>query len=107
MTTPIDQPAAAEHDDVAAQLVFGALSERDLTDLLDDICERRRVTRLDVCGLLRTRAVAHARHELWWRLRNHPELTFSLEEIGRIFRRHHVTILQGVRAHAARLASTA
>lgn len=81
-----------------------SLSLRDLTELLDEICHHRAVTRDEVCGRIRTKAVARARHELWWRLRHHPEVCFSFEEIGRIFRRHHATVTHGVRAHQRRLA---
>ena len=86
--------------------VLDSLSGRDLLELLDDVCRNRAVTRDEVCGRTRTKAVACARHELWWRLRHHPELCFSFEEIGRIFSRHHATVLQGVRAHQRRLADS-
>ena len=86
------------------QTVLDALIGRDLTVLLDEVCRHRAVTRAEVCSALRTKGVAQARHELWWRLRHHPELAFSLEEIGRLFHRDHTTVLRGVRAHARRLA---
>lgn len=83
--------------------VLRALLERNLVSLLDDVCRCRAVTRDEVCGVTRTKAVVRARHELWWTLRNHPERFFSLEEVGRLFQRDHATVLQGVRAHAQRL----
>ena len=86
------------------QPVLDALVERDLTALLDEVCRHRAVTHAEVCSAVRTKGVAQARHELWWRLRHHPDLAFSLEEIGRLFRRDHTTVLRGVRAHAQRLA---
>ncbi len=86
----------------ASVLVLRALNERDLLALLDDVCRIRAVTRDDVCGDSRTKAVACARHEVWWRLRHHDERFFSFEEIGRLFRRDHATVLHGVRAHARR-----
>jgi chromosomal replication initiation ATPase DnaA len=82
--------------------VLESLDLRDLVDLLDEVCRRRAVTRDEVCGRARTRAVAHARHELWWRLRHHPEISFSFEEIGRLFQRNHATVIHGVRAHQRR-----
>jgi chromosomal replication initiation ATPase DnaA len=85
------------------QRVLDALSERDLVELLDEVCRRCAVTHAGVCGLARTRAISHARHELWWRLRHHPDIRFSLDEIGRLFQRHHATILHGIRAHEHRL----
>ena len=84
--------------------VLDSLTLRDLTELLDEVCRRRAVTRHEVCSRSRTKAVASARHELWWRLRNHPEASFSFKEIGRIFRRDHATVIHGVRAHLRRLA---
>ncbi len=83
--------------------IIEALDVRDLLGLVDEICKRRRVTRQQVCSRARTQAVARARHELWWRLRHDQHAHFSYEEIGRLFRRHHVTVLHGVRAHDRRL----
>jgi chromosomal replication initiation ATPase DnaA len=85
--------------------IIEALDVRDLLCLVDEICKRRGVTRLQVCGRARTQAVARARHELWWRLRHDLHAHFSYEEIGRLFGRHHVTVLHGVRAHDRRLAA--
>lgn len=80
-----------------------SLGTRDLLELLDEICRHRAVTRDELCGRTRTKAVACARHELWWRLRQDPEVCFSFEEIGRLFHRHHPTVMHGVRAHQRRL----
>lgn len=82
--------------------ILESLNIRDLVGLLDEICRRRAVTRDEVCGRTRTNAVARARHELWWRLRNHPDISLSFEEIGRLFRRNHATVIHGVRAHERR-----
>jgi len=84
--------------------MMNGLDVRDLLGLVDDVCRRRAVTRQEICGRTRTKAIASARHELWWRLRHDPETCFSYQEIGRLFARHHVTILHGVRAHQRRLA---
>ncbi len=83
--------------------VLDSLCLRDLTELLDEVCRRRAATRHEVCGPTRTKAVAGARRELWWRLRHPPEACFSFQEIGRIFRRHHATVIHGVRAHQRRI----
>lgn len=80
--------------------VIAALSERDLLGLLDDVCRAHHVTRSDVCSRNRSRAVANARHEVWWRLRS---LAFSYVEIGRLFDRNHTTVLHGVRAWEAQM----
>jgi len=103
MTMRSDDPDR-HHADTLTQCVLDALSERDLVELLDQVCHRRAVTPAEVCGLVRTRAISHARHELWWRLRHHPDLLFSLEELGRLFQRHHSTVLHGIRSHERRLA---
>lgn len=42
-----------------------------------------------------------ARFECWWRL--HHELKLSLPRIGRLFSRHHTSILYGIRCHADRI----
>ena len=101
---PIQEGADA---DPVVTTVLEALNLRDLIELLDEVCRRRAVTPHEVCGLARSKAVASARHELWWRLRHHPEASFSFQEIGRIFRRHHTTVIHGVRAHCRRLAHRA
>ena len=79
--------------------IVAELAVRDLLVVVDDVCRARRVTREELCGRGRTKAVASARRELWWHLRHHPELSFSYEEIGRLFNRDHATVISGVRAH--------
>lgn len=81
-----------------ASTIVDALGTRDLLGLLDLVCRSRRVTRDEVCGRRRTQAIASARHELWWHLRNQAGLGLSYHEIGRLFDRHHSTVLNGVRA---------
>ena len=87
--------------------IMKGLDVRDLLGLADDVCRRRAVTRQEICSRTRTKAIASARHELWWRLRHDPERCFSYQEIGRLFARHHVTIMHGVRAHQRRRDETA
>ena len=79
--------------------IAAELAARDLLDLVDEVCRARGVTRDELCGRGRTKAVASARRELWRRLRQHPGLSYSYEEIGRLFDRDHATVLSGVRAH--------
>jgi chromosomal replication initiation ATPase DnaA len=79
------------------------LEARDLLGLVDEVCRQRRVTRDELCGRGRTKAVAVARHEVWWRLRHHPDAAFSFQEIGRLFDRDHATVIHGIRAHDRRL----
>lgn len=83
---------------MSTNAVLQELTQRDLLALLEVVCLRHHVTRAEVCSRIRTRMVSLARQELWWRLRNHPEVQFSYVELGRLFRRNHSTILQGVRA---------
>jgi chromosomal replication initiation ATPase DnaA len=79
--------------------VLAALSCRGLLDLLDAVCDRRGVTREDLCGRSRTRAVAAARRELWWLMRHHPDRCYSYSEIARLVSRNHATVFQGIAAH--------
>lgn len=76
---------------------------RDLLDLVEQVAVRRGVLVDEICGLARTQSISRARQEAWWRLRHHPERNYSLEEIARIFGRHHTTVMAGVAAHARRL----
>lgn len=87
--TPASNPSAVIHQ----------LSLRGLLDLTDAVCARRGVTRHELCGRGRTRAVAGARHELWWLIRHHPDRRYSYAEIARIVGCTHATILHGVAAH--------
>jgi chromosomal replication initiation ATPase DnaA len=84
----------AEH---STATVLDALTARDLLALLDTICQARGVTREALCGRGRTKTVALARQELWWRLRRHPGMSY--DEIARLFDRNRTTIMGGVRAY--------
>jgi chromosomal replication initiation ATPase DnaA len=84
--------------------VLAALRERDLDTIAADVAAQRGVPLQELCGRGRTRSVARARHEVWWRIRHHPERYLSLPEIARLFRRDHTTIKAGIDAHARRLA---
>jgi chromosomal replication initiation ATPase DnaA len=79
--------------------ILHELSIRGLLELADAVCSRRGVTRDELCGRGRSRAVAAARHELWWLIRHHPERCYSYWEIGRIVSRDHATVLHGVAAY--------
>ncbi len=77
---------------------------RGLLNLIDDVCVRRGVTRVELCGHQRTHAIVAARHELWSLIREHPERYYSFPEIARLFSKHHSTVIQGVAAHRRRQA---
>ena len=83
--------------------VVTRLAERDLLELVDAVGRRRGVTRAELCGRRRTTAIARARQEAWWLLRNDPLRCFSYTEIASLFERDHSTVLAGVAAHARRL----
>jgi chromosomal replication initiation ATPase DnaA len=83
--------------------VVEALRLRDLLELVEQVAACRGVPVDELCGLARTQSVSRARQEAWWRLRHHPERNYSLEEIGKLFGRHHTTVMAGVAAHARRL----
>lgn len=85
--------------------VIHQLSLRGLLDLADAVCARRGVTRHELCCRGRTRAVAAARHELWWLIRHHPDRRYSYSEIARIVGYDHATIVHGVAAYQRRFAS--
>ncbi len=79
------------------------LRTRDLLELVAQIAVQRGVPVGQLCGIARTQSVSRARQEAWWRLRHHPERSYSLEEIARMFGRHHTTVMAGVGAHARRV----
>jgi chromosomal replication initiation ATPase DnaA len=79
--------------------IIHQLALRGLLDLADAVCVRRGVTRDELCGCGRSRAVAAARHEFWWLIRHHPERHYSFCEIARIVGRDHATVVHGVAAH--------
>jgi chromosomal replication initiation ATPase DnaA len=83
--------------DVAEQL-----RARDLLPLALEVCKRRGVTLTEVCGRARSQAISRARHEVWWRIRHHPERAYSYPEIARLFARDHTTIIAGISAHERR-----
>lgn len=84
--------------------IVAALSVRGLLDLVDAVCAARGVTRHELCGHTRTRAVAAARQELWWLIRHHPERRYSFPEIARIVGRDRTTVAHGIAAHRRRQA---
>jgi chromosomal replication initiation ATPase DnaA len=82
-----------------SETIISALAMRGLLELVDAVCAHRGVTRDELCGRSRTRAVAAARHELWWLMRHHPDRCYSYSEIARIVGRDHATVLHGVAIH--------
>jgi hypothetical protein len=85
--------------------VLAELNARELLPLVRDVCRLHGVTLDEVCGLLRSRSIVRARHEAWWRVRNHPGRHYSLGDVARIFGKARKSVTGGVRAHARRLAA--
>lgn len=90
-------------DVVTTAHVVDALRARDLLELALEVCKTRGVLLQDLCGRTRAQSVARARHEAWWRIRNHPERYYSLFEIARLFERDPATVSVGVARHQQRL----
>jgi hypothetical protein len=84
--------------------VIADLNARDLLPVVREVCRMHGVTLEEVCGRLRSQSVNRARHELWWRVRNHPERHYSFSDLARIFDRHPSSIQEGIAVHAHRLA---
>jgi chromosomal replication initiation ATPase DnaA len=83
----------------AAAAVVQDLQARNLLELVQQVGARRGVCLTELCGRTRTRNVVAARHEVWWRIRNHPERCYSLHEIAHLFGNDHATVWAGLRAH--------
>lgn len=95
-------PAPGATIATAARIIEG-LRVRDLLELVEDVCKARGVILHDLCGRIRSRSVARARQEVWWRVRRHPERYYSVLEIARLFDRDHATVQAGIDAHEQRL----
>jgi len=82
-----------------------SLAARALLDVVDDVTSRRGVTRQELLGRSRTRAVVAARQELWWLIRYHPGRCYSYAEIAAIVGRDPSTVVHAIAAHERRHAS--
>lgn len=78
------------------------LRAHNLGPLLEQVCQRRGVLVLDLCGRARSLSVNRARQELWSLIRSDPERCYSLPELARLFARDHTTIGHGIAAHMRR-----
>jgi chromosomal replication initiation ATPase DnaA len=86
----------------SVQAIVDDLRLHELFDLVKKVRRRRGVTLHELCGRARSQNVAAARHELWWHIRHHPERSYSLVEIARLFGRDHTTVSAGLLAHQRR-----
>ena len=84
------------------QTSLHSLATRALLDILDDVSSRRGVTRQELLGRSRTRAVVAARQELWWLIRHHPGRCYSYAEIAALAGRDPSTVVYGISAHDRR-----
>lgn len=94
-------------DPIDVAMVIDELQRRGLWPLVENVCQRRGVTPDEICGRVRTRGVARARHELWSMIRALPERHYSFTEIGRMFHCNPATIHQGIAGHKGALAEPA
>jgi hypothetical protein len=77
------------------------LEERDLLELCLPICRRHGVTVEDLDCQAPAWGEGAALHEIWAAL--HETGNWSFPRIGKLFGRHHVTVLQGVRSWKAKM----
>lgn len=85
-----------------AAAVVHDLQARNLLELVEQVRALRGVCLLELCGRTRTQNVVAARHEVWWRIRNHPERCYSLHEIAHLFGNNHATVWAGLQSHQRR-----
>jgi chromosomal replication initiation ATPase DnaA len=85
------------------RLVLGELASHSLLELVHAVSRRRGVALAELCGRSRTKNVAAARQELFWRIRHHPERCYSLAEIGRLFGRDHSSVHAALATYRRRL----
>jgi chromosomal replication initiation ATPase DnaA len=88
-----------------AAAVVHDLEACNLIDLAEQVRALRGVCLTELCGRSRTRNVVAARHEVWWRIRNHPDRRYSLQEIAALFGNDHATVWAGLHAHQRRLSA--
>jgi chromosomal replication initiator protein len=73
-----------------------------LREIAEQVCKFRGVSMIDFMSSRKTKSVARARQEAYWRARH--ETTASLPQIGSAYgNRDHTTVLFGIRAHERRL----
>lgn len=72
----------------------------DLYDLVVAICKKYHVMISGVLCRKRTRALATARHEIWWTIRTQTVL--SVSEIGELFGVDHTSVMSGIESHERR-----
>lgn len=69
-------------------------------EIVRETCERHGITLEMVVGKRRTRPIVACRYEIMWHLNR---LGMSMPAIGRRLKRHHTTVLHGIRQHQKRI----
>jgi hypothetical protein len=105
--SPRRDPTEAEIEGGRMGAVVGALSLRGLLAMVDEVCAARGVLRSRVCSRRRTRAVAWARQEAWWRIRTWPGRSYSHQEIASMWGSDVSTVRAGIARHVARMKEAA
>lgn len=93
-------PEPEEFFDIPGNPIPAALMWRQI---IREVCEKHKVSYIDLCSHRRNRPVVIARHEASWRLKN--ETTMSYPQIGKkLGGRDHTTIINGVLRYERMLA---
>jgi len=63
-------------------------------EIIREVCEHAGISYESITNKVRTRNLTKHRHFAMWRVRNEAGLSYS--EIGRIFNRHHASVLYAI-----------
>lgn len=83
-------------------LWHGVLEARpSIRAIAEAVAAQHGLSLTDLISPQRRRGITLARHEAMWEIRRQTSRTFP--EIGRLFNRHHTTVLNACRVHQQRL----
>lgn len=71
-----------------------------ISDLCDEVCRKRGLTRAELMARTHKYRISHARHEVMYLA---SKVGKSTPQIGRFFGFDHTTVLHGIRSHERRL----
>jgi chromosomal replication initiation ATPase DnaA len=71
------------------------ITTRRLAETMDQFCKLYNVSPAQLVGQSRQHHLVEVRHLCWWLCYTRLRLTYTL--IGRLFNRHHTTIMHGIR----------
>lgn len=77
------------------------IAHPSIREIQREVCAKHGITLHDLLSDRRQKHIVIARLEGYWRA--YRETPRSLPTIGRAFRRHHTSVLSGIRAHEARM----